>query len=207
MILKFSEILRKLREDGELSQKQLGKKMFVNNSAIARWENGSRLPNAAMIARLAQGLGIDANSLFQPVAQSEGSPNIIMVDDNKVILSDGLHISHAGRSLLPRASVPACAAAADRELAAQPRSDDAQPKAAFTQALPRLSCRHSSDDARVYRAVIRRRLSAARHRLRSFHAVGLQPYPVRPDRAGRTPAAGDRSSARSNGCSCMIVLL
>ncbi len=40
----FSENLRKLREEKGLSQKQLGKQMFVNNSTVARWENGSRLP-------------------------------------------------------------------------------------------------------------------------------------------------------------------
>jgi two-component SAPR family response regulator len=66
--------------------------MFVNHSTIARWENGSRLPDAAMILRLAKCLGVDANSLFQLVSQSEESPNVIMVDDSKVILSGGLSV-------------------------------------------------------------------------------------------------------------------
>ena len=48
----FSETLRRLREEKGFSQKQLGKQMFVNHSTIARWENGSRLPDAAMILRL-----------------------------------------------------------------------------------------------------------------------------------------------------------
>ena len=88
----FSETLRKLREERGLSQKQLGRLMFVNNSTIARWENGTRLPDAAMITRLAECLGADANALFQLVAQSEESPNIIMVDDSKVILSEGVAV-------------------------------------------------------------------------------------------------------------------
>ena len=88
----FAETLRKLREERGLSQKQLGKQMFVNHSTIARWENASRLPDTTMIVRLANCLGVDVNTLFQLAAQSEESPNVIMVDDSRVILSDGLAV-------------------------------------------------------------------------------------------------------------------
>ena len=92
MNAEFSETLRKLREEKGLSQKQLGKQMFVNHSTIARWENGTRLPDAAMIFRLAKCLGVDTNTLFRLAAESEESPNVIMVEDSKVILTEGLNI-------------------------------------------------------------------------------------------------------------------
>lgn len=92
MNAEFSETLRKLREEKGLSQKQLGKQMFVNHSTIARWENGTRLPDAAMISRLAKCLGVDTNTLFRLAAESEESPNVIMVEDSKVILTEGLTI-------------------------------------------------------------------------------------------------------------------
>ena len=92
MNAKFSETLRKLREEKGLSQKQLGKQMFVNHSTIARWENGTRLPDAVMISRLAKCLGVDTNTLFLLAAESEESPNVIMVEDSKVILTEGLTI-------------------------------------------------------------------------------------------------------------------
>lgn len=92
MNAKFSETLRKLREERGLSQKQLGKQMFVNHSTIARWENGTRLPDAAMIIRLSKCLGVDTGTLFTLAAQSEESPNVIMVEDSKVILTDGLTV-------------------------------------------------------------------------------------------------------------------
>ena len=88
----FAETLRKLREERGLSQKQLGQQMFVNHSTIARWENGSRLPDSTMILRLAECLGVDFSTLFRLAAQSETSPNVIMVDDSRVILSDGLAV-------------------------------------------------------------------------------------------------------------------
>ena len=98
----FAKTLRKLREEKGLSQTQLGKQMFVNNSTVARWENGSRLPDAAMIARLAKCLDVDTNTLLQLVLQSEESPNVIMVDDNKIMLSDGLAVLE---QVMPHATV------------------------------------------------------------------------------------------------------
>lgn len=88
----FAENLRYLREKKGLSQKQLGAKMCVSHSTIARWENGTRLPDAAMILRLSKFLGTDANMLMQLAAQSDETPNIIMVDDNSIILSDSLGV-------------------------------------------------------------------------------------------------------------------
>ena len=92
MNYKFAENLKKLREEKGLSQKQLGKLMFVAPSTIARWENGSRLPDAVMILRLVGCLGVDANTLLHLVARSEECPNVIMVDDSKVILTEGLTV-------------------------------------------------------------------------------------------------------------------
>ena len=88
----FSETLRKLREEKGLSQKELGRQMFVNHSTIARWENGSRLPDAVMISRLAKCLGADAGALFRLAAQSDESPNIIVVEDSKVILRENMSV-------------------------------------------------------------------------------------------------------------------
>ena len=98
----FSENLRKLREEKGLSQKQLGKQMFVNNSTVARWENGSRLPDAAMMLRLAKCLDVDVNTLLRLAAQSDESPNVIMVDDSKVTLSGGLAVLE---EVMPNATI------------------------------------------------------------------------------------------------------
>jgi len=88
----FAETLRKLRTDKGLSQAQLVKLLYVNHSTVARWENGTRLPDVAMMLRLASFLGVDINMLLNIAEQSDESPNIIMVDDNKIILSDGLSV-------------------------------------------------------------------------------------------------------------------
>ena len=88
----FAENLRKLRTERGLSQKQLGKQLFVYHSTIARWESGIRLPDASMIPRLAKCLGVDANTRFRLAAESDEIPKIIMVDDNEVVLAHGLTV-------------------------------------------------------------------------------------------------------------------
>jgi transcriptional regulator with XRE-family HTH domain len=88
----FAENLKKIREERGLSQKQLGEYMFVTQSTVARWENGSRLPDAAMISRLSQYLGVGVDTLLNASAKSDEAPKVIMVDDTKVILTEGLAV-------------------------------------------------------------------------------------------------------------------
>ena len=59
----FAERLKKLRMDKNISQVQLAEQMFVTQSTVARWENGSRLPDAIMISRLSKLLDVDVNAL------------------------------------------------------------------------------------------------------------------------------------------------
>lgn len=88
----FSQVLKRLRTEKEISQIQLAKKMFVDRSTITRWENGSRIPNNMMIAQLSRILEADSSTLFNAAAESEEVPNVIMVDDTKIILYGGIPI-------------------------------------------------------------------------------------------------------------------
>ena len=92
MSVPFAETLRGLRVRRGLSQRELAKMTYVTQSTVARWENGSRLPDAAMISRLAQSLGVDVNTLMSAAAVSGDSPNVIMVEDREVILTGGLSV-------------------------------------------------------------------------------------------------------------------
>ena len=98
----FAETLKKLRKEKRLTQAQLGIRVFVNNSTVARWENGTRLPDAAMLVRIADVLGVDVKTLLNAAAQSDEHPNVILVDDNKVILNGSLPVLEEA---LPNAAV------------------------------------------------------------------------------------------------------
>ena len=88
----FAETLRKLRTEKGISQRELAERMYVNRSTIARWENGTRMPDAMMISRLSRCLDTDVGALLCAAEESDESPNVIMVDDRKIFLSSALPI-------------------------------------------------------------------------------------------------------------------
>lgn len=91
MEMLFAEILKKLRTERGLSQRKLAELMFVTRSTVSRWENGNRLPDAAMISRLSKCLDVDVNTLLS-AAQHDETPNVIIVDDRKIILAGSLPV-------------------------------------------------------------------------------------------------------------------
>ena len=76
--------------------------MFIDQSTVAHWESGLRLPETMMIPRLVKCLGVDANTLFNLVAGSDDFPNVIMVDDDEIILSHALTVL---RGVVPDATI------------------------------------------------------------------------------------------------------
>lgn len=88
----FAETLQKLRTEKNMSQQQLATKMYVARSTIANWEVGRRVPDALLMSRLAQCLDVDVSVLLSGAGKSGSEPNIIIVDDEKIILSGGIPI-------------------------------------------------------------------------------------------------------------------
>lgn len=92
MNARFAETLRKLRADRGLTQRELAQGMYVTRSTVSRWESGSRPPDAVMMSRLAQCLDVDVAVLLAAAVESDESPNVIMVDDRKIVLSGSLPV-------------------------------------------------------------------------------------------------------------------
>ena len=88
----FAETLKRLRIERGFSQRELAKTMYVTQSTVARWENGSRLPDAAMLSRLSECLGVDVGTLLNVAAESDEPPHVIMVEDRDVILTGGIAV-------------------------------------------------------------------------------------------------------------------
>ena len=88
----FAETLKKLRTEKGISQRELAERLYVARTSVNRWENGSRLPDAAMLLRLSKALDADINVLFNAAVEGDDSPTVIMVDDNRIVLNGGLPI-------------------------------------------------------------------------------------------------------------------
>ena len=98
----FAKTLKKLRSDKGISQRELAERIYVTRSTVARWESGSRLPDAVMISRLSKYLDTDINTLLSATMESDDAPNIIMVDDKKIFLSGALPILE---EVMPEATI------------------------------------------------------------------------------------------------------
>lgn len=97
----FAERLKELRIKNEMSQQQLADTVFVDRSSVARWESGTRMPDAIMVARLSRCLGADIEELLKE-SNDEKKLVVILVDNEKIILTGSLPVL---RKALPDASV------------------------------------------------------------------------------------------------------
>lgn len=68
MSMLFADTLKKLRIEKGLTQLDLAEQLFVSRTSVNRWENGTRLPDAMMIVRLSEALGVGLNVLFNAAA-------------------------------------------------------------------------------------------------------------------------------------------
>lgn len=98
----FAKLLRKIRTDKGLSQRELADKIYVTRAAITHWESGIRMPDADTIARLCQFLDVNSDFLLgNDIIAGEGI-NVIVVDDSKLALGGALSVLD---EVLPNASV------------------------------------------------------------------------------------------------------
>lgn len=72
----FADKLRKLRMKKGLTQNQLADLLFVNRATVTKWESGSRLPDAAMITRLARVLEVDVGMLLSTAPKKIGRAHV-----------------------------------------------------------------------------------------------------------------------------------
>lgn len=88
----FARELKSLREKKGIAQAELANLLVVDRSTITRWENGSRIPNHAMMARIAKALNVDISLLLNTLTEKDETLNVILVDDTKIILKGSIPI-------------------------------------------------------------------------------------------------------------------
>lgn len=69
----FGQRLKALRKAAGLTQKELGDKMFMDRTAIQRWERGQRRPHVYNLVLLAGALGCSVEYLATGENVNEGN--------------------------------------------------------------------------------------------------------------------------------------
>ena len=57
-------VIRKLRENKNMTQEELAEKVFVSSKAVSKWETGVNFPDVAILETLAEELGITVLELL-----------------------------------------------------------------------------------------------------------------------------------------------
>lgn len=68
---RFGEKLRTLRQKRGLSLRQLGELLEVYHNHVAQLESGKRIPNAAMILKIADLFGVSTDVLMRDALELE----------------------------------------------------------------------------------------------------------------------------------------
>ena len=86
--MEFSEKLRELRLQKNVSQAKLAADIHISRSAVAKWENGLGLPNDDSLKMLAEYFGIGIGELMPDKANAETlvSKNRTIDQQKKVII-------------------------------------------------------------------------------------------------------------------------
>ena len=92
MSISLGETIRRIRMENDLSQQQLANLLHVDRSTVASWETGRRLPDADMITRLSNALHTDVSYLINSSKEEQEPVNVIMVDDEKIVLTGGIPV-------------------------------------------------------------------------------------------------------------------
>jgi transcriptional regulator with XRE-family HTH domain len=69
--MRFSDLLRKLREKASLSQAGLARKAGLSVRSIQNWEQGHRGPSIQGIIALSRGLGVSAEVLLAGLRKTD----------------------------------------------------------------------------------------------------------------------------------------
>lgn len=61
---KVGNLIRKLRKEKDMTQKQLADKMNISDKAVSKWERGLGLPDISLISELTELLGVDLQNFL-----------------------------------------------------------------------------------------------------------------------------------------------
>ena len=100
----FAKTLKRLRTLKGMTQQELAEKIFVNRSAVAKWESAFNLPDISIIGRICKALNVNEYDLIKILLKGENDDefNVILLDDRKIIVRGSLPIIE---EVLPDANI------------------------------------------------------------------------------------------------------
>ena len=62
---KFGNLIRRLRKEKNMTQKELAERLFVSDKTVSKWERGAGMPGITLLLPLAEALGVTVTELLK----------------------------------------------------------------------------------------------------------------------------------------------
>lgn len=75
----FGKIIKEIRKNNNLTQKELADKLFVTYQAVSKWENNKSIPDIAILQKISELYNIDLNNLTNTKKRNNTKYYIIII--------------------------------------------------------------------------------------------------------------------------------
>lgn len=83
----FGKIIKEIRKNNNLTQKELADKLFVTYQAVSKWENNKSLPDIAILQKISELYNIDLNNLTNTNKKKSNKLYLLIIIIILIILS------------------------------------------------------------------------------------------------------------------------
>lgn len=75
----FGKLIKKIRQENNLTQKDLAEKYNVTYQAVSKWENGKNMPDIALIKQISNDFNISIDDMFDGKYKKQNTNTIIYI--------------------------------------------------------------------------------------------------------------------------------
>lgn len=83
----FGKIIKEIRKNNNLTQKELADKLFVTYQAVSKWENNKSIPDIAILQKISELYNIDLNNLTNTNKKQSNKLYLLIIIIILIILS------------------------------------------------------------------------------------------------------------------------
>lgn len=76
---KIAKLIKKIREDNNLTQKELADKLNVTYQAVSKWENGKNLPDISILTEICNEFNIDMSNFLKGNYHKKKKNSVIII--------------------------------------------------------------------------------------------------------------------------------
>ena len=75
----FGKLIKRIRQENNLTQKDLAEKYNVTYQAVSKWENGKNMPDISLIKQISNDFNISVDDMIEGKYKTQDKKSIIII--------------------------------------------------------------------------------------------------------------------------------